>query len=143
MISAISGKERIDAVLFWKRHADNLRKTNVVSHEAITWVMTCTKPECIGFNSMEGEVIRPGEIGKWDMFEMARQGGFGTQECLLMADITVSQLAQEERREYMKDWGFDPDDSDEMQECERLEKMTAEELDAEIIRLRSLLAGQS
>lgn len=139
----ISDKERMDAVLFWARHADNLRQTNAVSHEAVAWVVTCTKPKCIGFDSREGEVIRPGEVGKWDMFEMAWQGGFSTQECLMMADITASQFAEEERREYMKDWGFDPDDLDEVRECERLEMMTAEELNSEIVRLRGLLAGQS
>lgn len=139
----ISDKERMEAVTFWKRHADNLRQTHSVSDEAINWVMICIKPKCIGFNSMEGEVIRPGEVGKWDMFEMARQAGFSTQECLLMADITISQLAEEERRDFMMELGFDPDNPDEVRECERLEGMTDEELNAEIIQLRALLAEQS
>lgn len=142
MRSAISDKDRMDTVLFWERHADNLRRTNAVSHEAVAWVAICTKPECIGFDSLEGEIIRAGDVGKWDMFEMARQAGFSTQECLLMADLTASQLAEENRREYMRDWGFDHDDWADVQECERLEVMTAEELDTEIIRLRSLLAEQ-
>jgi hypothetical protein len=138
----VSDKEWMDTVSFWRQHVKNLRKTSLVSDEAISWVVSCTRPECIGFNSTEGELIRSGEIGKWDMFQMAREGGFSTQESLLMADLTPSQLAQEEHRESLKDAGFDPDDPDEMAEFQRLENMTPDELEAEIVRLRELLAIQ-
>ena len=135
----ISNKERMDTALFWRRHVENLRETSLVSDDAIGWVGGCTKPECIGFDSLKGEITRPGEIGKWDMFEMARQGGFSTQECLLMADLTPHQLAEQERRESLEDWGVDPDNQDEVAKFERLESMTPDELEAEIAQLRGLL----
>ena len=135
----VSQKELIDTVSFWRRHAENLREKHLVSDEAITWVMICTKPACIGYDSTKGEVIRPGKIGKWDMFEMARQGGFNEQDCLLMADITPTQLADEERQENMRDSGFDPDNKNEVEEFDRINSMSPQELDTEINRLRNLL----
>lgn len=136
----VSAKERIDTYSFWRRHAENLREHNLVSDDAITWVMICTKRECIGFDSSKGEIIRPGGIGKWDMYDMALQGRFSDQECLLMADITPSEFAAEERRESIRDSGFDPDDPDEVRRHERLYSMTPGELNAEIARLKKLLS---
>ncbi len=135
----VSHKERMEVSSFWRQHAENLQEKKLVSEEAATWVMICTKPECIGYDSLKGEIVRPGDIGKWDMFEMARAGMFNNQECLLMADITPSQLVEEERRDSIRDSGFDPDNKVEVAEFDRLNGMSSEELDTEINRLKALL----
>ncbi len=136
----IASEEREDAVCFWRRHADHLAEKGLVSEEAVRWVRTCTGPDSIGHDQDKCEIIRPGENGKWDMHYMAQSQGFSPEECLLMADLTSSQLADMERREEMTERGMDPDSPNDVAKFERLKKMTPEQLDAEIARLEKALS---
>src|SRR4051812_46876296 len=105
----VTDQQRWQTVTFWREHEARLRRRNLVSEEGLGWISMCTQPDCIGYDGMKGQ-IRPAELGKWDMLEVFKMAGFAFDECLLLVDITESEWAQQERREELRNAGYDPDD---------------------------------
>lgn len=137
----VTHEEKMKTVLFWRQHAEHLRANKLVSENGLSWISMCTdSPEKIGYDGMEGQ-IRPGDLGKWDLYGILQMSCmFKEAELLLLADISPTMKAAEDRREEILYSGFNPDDPASVREFDRMKAMTPEEADAEIERLEGVLA---
>lgn len=134
----VTEKERNDTHSFWREHVEALRAQKLVSEEAITWLMQCTQRRCIGYDTMKGEIIRPGEIGKWDLYDMCQHTRLPDQEILLISGLTPAEIAKEKLDRELSDRGVDPENPIEVARAERYDRMSPEALNAEIKRLETL-----
>lgn len=138
--SKISSEEVIKTAIFWKHHAKYLREKHLISNKVFDTLWDFTTPSAIGYDSSKGQIVRPGELGKWDVFCLGEECGFTKEECLLMADITPSELAAEEYREKMREMFVDSDNPDEVREFERINGLPPEQCDKEIAKLEKFLS---
>jgi hypothetical protein len=132
----VTRDQQIESAAFWRRHLQFLRSRNTVSEEALTWLGYFTKPDAIGYE--QGQ-IRPGELGKWDLYYLLMEW-LGGSDLYIVCDLTASTVAQEEKREQLRNRGYDPDNADDVRQAEMLDSMSSAELDRLIVGLRRQLA---
>lgn len=83
---------------YWKQIHEHLLKEGSQFAEPIGWHVV-DGPSMIGFDTGE---IRPGELGRWDLFYFLLQAGFGPPEdAATVVGLSLQQInAEEELAEY-------------------------------------------
>jgi hypothetical protein len=139
-------EERERAVEFWRKHIEHLISKRLVEDLALQALVDLgvTKIKNIGW---QGGKIRPGKPGQWDVFR-ALAGKFSQVECLILSDLSVIDLAIATRRVRLLKTGVDPNNSTEVAEFDRIQRMSSSEVerltetyfDLELERLEASLA---
>jgi len=119
--------------LDWNRHKQAVQAMG--SEEGLRWLSILTQPTNIGEED-QGQ-IRPGELGKWDVYYFLFQNtSIPKAEALLLSGLNASQV---EEQDFADRHGIEPSDTESMKQARRLDAMAPDELDDEITRLEALL----
>ena len=122
--------------LFWAMQKDTVR--NMVSEKTMRWFNIYTKKDNVGYKPGQ---LRPGELGQWDLYHWLTDPEIGCEksEAIIASGLTPTKIQEEEIREYYRESGIDPDNTEEMRIFDRIVNMSSDELDLEIERLENLL----
>lgn len=122
---------------FWtnQRHAIQGR----LSENTMQWFCVYTACNNVGYDFGQ---LRPGKNGQWDLYHWLTDPEIGCNknEALIASGLSATEVAEEERREKLRDCCVNPDNPMEVAQFERIQWMSPVELDAEIVRLEKLLA---
>jgi hypothetical protein len=103
----------------WQKHLHGLK--GQVDDESLRMaLMWVAEPKQIGYG--QGQ-IRPGELGRWDIFFELEIFGVSRAERLLLAGLTEEQLNEAERRDWLEINFVDPDNPQEVAEFDMVEAM--------------------
>jgi hypothetical protein len=124
----------------WKAQLRAIKAMTGISEEGLKWFGLIIQN--IGYE--QGE-IRPGEIGRWDVYyRLLTDFNVPQTECLVMSGLTAKQVAEEEQLSQIEEMcGLDrnsPTFSQELDEVEKLRRMSQKQLSAKIAELEALLA---
>lgn len=133
-----SRKQSVEEARAHEYRLRGLRERNVITDEEMRSTLIFVVPDNIRYD--QGGV-RPGELGRWDLFYLLEECGIPYAKRLLIAGLTDDQVQKEERRDHMRQMGVDVDDPADVRDFERIERMSPGELDDEIKKLRGLLAS--
>ncbi len=123
------------SVEFWARHFNALQNIEGLSEEGLSSLRSITSPLNIG----DGEnQIRPGEMGKWDVFSDPLICELPRIEQLLLSGLSAGEVAADEYRWRLHDAGVDPDNPTEVVEFERIQNMGPEEIATSLEHLEAL-----
>ena len=127
----------------WAAHVARLQLEGSVSKNVLDAVLLMTAAHCIGFAG--GGFIRPGEIGRWDVYEMLLQYiPMATKiERACAANISDDELQREEGDQEMYFAGLEPTDTAQVDEFRRLQGLGDEELAAHVAQLQGVLEAMS
>lgn len=133
----VTARERMESYLFWMTQRQAIEGR--VSERTMYWFNLYTGKDNIGYE--QGQ-LRPGKLGQWDLYYWLTDHEIrcDKNEALIASGLTAAEVAEEERRDSYRENGVDPDDKAEVAMFEHLKGMSPEELDAEINRLKALLA---
>jgi hypothetical protein len=134
----ISQTEREEFFDFWSKQKEAV--LGRVSEGTLEFMNLYTSPSGVGY---EFGQLRPGKLGQWDLFyELTgpqSQNICDENEAMIACGLTATEVADEKRREHLRENCVDPDDRLAVVQFERLQRMSPTELDTEITRLESQL----
>jgi len=132
MNASVSNEELYQSLNFWRAHhtrlADEGTPPKLLEEIPLT-------SERIGFG--QGQ-IRPGELGQFDVF-YASEPYHSLQDRLLISGLSEDKVKETEREQEMKDFGWDPDNPEDVKEYEYFNSMTRPEAEAQLVVLEKLL----
>lgn len=133
----VTPSERQEFLTFWAKQRQAVQER--LSEKTMKWFSIYTSRDNIGY---EFGQLRPGEMGKWDLYSWLTDPEIGCDEndALIVSGLTAQEIAEEERRENLRRNYADPDNPAEVYQFERIQRMNPEELEAEISKLEGLLA---
>ena len=140
MSQQVTDTERQEFVSFWTAQRRAIGAT--LSEETMYWFNAYTRRDNVGYETGQ---LRPGKLGQWDLYFWLTDGEIDCieNEALIASGLTAAEVAEENRREYYRRNYVDPDDPLDVARFNLMMSMTPDELDAEIKRLRELLAESS
>lgn len=136
----ITQEERQGAFEHWRRHEESLRKHGGVSEEDLRLLAMMTQPNCFGYDIDKGEVIGVGPEAKWDLLEILKMsGGADFDVCMRLSGVSDVEMEQQYRAMELYHACVDPSDAREVENYDRMKRMTPGQLDTEIARLEGQL----
>lgn len=113
-----------ETVKFWEKHIQEVVAANAASENGLHWLIMHTTPSSFGDEPFQ---IRPDlEVSKWDIYFLLEGFVPNKAERILLAALTPEQVAQEERRERIRNsLGLDIDNPDDQAEYEFYLQMEA------------------
>lgn len=127
------------AAQYWQIFVRRLKMASGVREEVISYLSMMTQPEGIGFDQ---DQVRPGEIGRWDVFYMGQELGWTENERYLASGLTRAQVHKEERDDEIRDMGLDPKNPEDVKCYEQLRRLTPAGAEGVIRRLEAMLASK-
>ena len=134
MIKA-TDQERGEAVSHWRQHIAGLKSAGL-PNDVMSALGMMTAADNIGY---EQGGVRPGDLGKWDVYEMCKEWGFTEAYSLLASGLTAAELKVENDRITLEHAGVDPDDPRAVREYHAVKAMNPGQLDAHIASLEARL----
>lgn len=133
----VDSEERFLFLSFWI--AQRRAILDRVSVKTMEWFNLYTARDNVGYETGQ---LRPGKLGQWDLFGWLTDPEIGCDEneALIASGLTAAEVADERRRENLRENCVDPDNEAEVADFERRRSMSSEELDAEIERMERELA---
>jgi len=135
----ITAEEKKQFFLFWMTQRQAIE--GCVSEETMCWFNAYTAKENVGH---EFGQLRPGKLGQWDLYwnltGLLQITGCNKNEALIVSGLTAVEVDEEKRREHYRENCVDPGDQLATAMFDRLQGMSTEQLDAEIVRLEAQLA---
>lgn len=132
----VTQDEKRAFLIFWGEQRKAIEGR--VSEDTMRWFCIYTAAKNVGY---EVGQLRPGKDGQWDLYSWLTDPEINCDknEALIASGLTAGEVAEEERREQLRQKFVDPDNPREVADHERMERMTPEELSAEIARLEKEL----
>lgn len=132
----VTAQEKEQFFFFWLKQRTAIRGR--VSEKTMRTFNLYTERDNVGY---EFGQLRPGKEGQWDLYHWLtdREINCDENEALIASGLNAAEVAEEARREYYRENCVDPDDALDVATFERIQRMSPEELDVEMIRLESLL----
>lgn len=137
-MKVVTDEEKEQFFLFWNTQRQAIK--GLVSEKTMGCFNLYTEKDNVGY---EFGQLRPGKLGQWDLYwTMTGEQSLGCdqRETMIASGITAAEVAEEGRREYYRGCGVNPDDQFAVVQFDRLQGMSPEELNAEIVRLEDQLA---
>ena len=133
----VDSEERFLFLSFWI--AQRRAILDRVSVKTMEWFNLYTARDNVGYETGQ---LRPGKLGQWDLFGWLTDPEIGCDEneALIASGLNAAEVADERRRENLRENCVDPDNEAEVADFERRRSMSSEELDAEIERMERELA---
>lgn len=131
----ITPEEKEQFFFFWMTQSQAIQGR--VSDKTMYWFNIYTAKDNIGYGFGQ---LRPGKLGQWDLYwNMTGEQSVGCDEneTLIASGLTAAEVAEEKRREHLRENCVNPDDNLEIVTFELLQGMSPEQLDAEISRLEA------
>jgi hypothetical protein len=127
----------------WAAHVARLRQDGSVATKVLDAVLLMTAAHCIGY--VGGGSIRPGDIGRWDVYEMILQYvPMATKtERARAANISDDELMQDEGGQEMHLVGMDPTDPAHVDIFRELQGLGEGELEMRVMELQGVLEAMS
>ena len=124
----VTEQERAGAVRYWAQHIAGLQGAGLPD-DVMAALGMMTAADNIGYE--QGE-IRPGDLGKWDVYELCKMWGFAEAHCLLASGLSAAELKIENDRMTLESAGVDPDDPRAVREYHAVNAMSPGQLDAQL-----------
>lgn len=142
MVEELSREEQLNSWMWWKKHISRLEERDILTRDELYALkIHVADLNNIGYgDDRTMGMIRPGKFGQWDVFYILEMWGIPYEKRLLLADLSDSEVQQQTKDDKMRANGFDPDNSEDKAEFERIDGMTTEQINAERKRLEALLA---
>lgn len=115
-------------VKFWNDHVDALVATGAVRKGSLRLLLDLIRPGNIGFG--QGQV-RPGKLGQWDVY-YALAGAVRPSEQVVLAGLSVEEIAEAQWCSFLRQSGVDPDNQKEVEEFSRIRQMTREAVNRDL-----------
>jgi hypothetical protein len=124
--------------LWWIKHLESINPdTTGIRPEHMSLARLATA--LVNLGELEGQ-IRTGELGKWDLYSLiVPMPTLEATDIMALCGISVEEMTAEIENYDLEEAGFDPANPADAFLARRLEQMTPEELDQEILALETLL----
>jgi biotin operon repressor len=128
---------RRNSAVFWQKHIQALRSIGF-DDDKISRLGHYVKPGNIGTGK---GMIRPGELGQWDVFYTLVDSYPEETDRMILAGLTPGQIGTHKLRNEMKARGYDPDNPDDVREYDQMRGVSSDEIEAHIEQLEDLFRG--